>query len=395
MSKPESATSKTPLTTGEIVDTLDRLRVLELAGDSPWPDLGDGDDAFPVDWGAVETETDARLEAIAPTDDERGRRWDRVEGELRSRVRPGGGTPPPVLVDALAWYQPIHYFGHAWGIYIRETAVFELAAYLLEAMPEGRRFDPDVVLGAVRTGLGVLYLHEAFHHRMESFAIGIETVEQTKIYCPYHDRVFKPLRAQGSDDLLEEALATAESYRRLREDVYRRSIPADLRKAARRQLSTWFASLPPGYRRAGVFLSDGPFESALHQLCCQIDEAAIFPDRTPTEWRLASQMLRSIFNYKATTWVVVPIGQEPLVPWFGRDEIAALSVSTRDLVKALQAKYGYELVAGGKHQKLVKPGMPTIPIPSNREALSYPVLKSVANALGFSSARYMWVTLGA
>ena len=123
--------------------------------------------------------------------------------------------------------------GHAWGIYVRETAVFELAAYLLEAMPEGRRFDPDVVLGAVRTGLGVLYLHEAFHHRMESFAIGIETVEQTKIYCPYHDRVFKPLRAQGSDDLLEEALATAESYRRLHEDVYRRSIPADLRKAAR------------------------------------------------------------------------------------------------------------------------------------------------------------------
>ena len=37
------------------------------------------------------------------------------------------------------------------------------------------------------------------------------------------------------------------------------------------------------------------------------------------------------------------------MPWFGRDEIAALSVSSRDLVKVLRARYGYELVAGGKH----------------------------------------------
>ena len=40
-------------------------------------------------------------------------------------------------------------------------------------------------------------------------------------------------------------------------------------------------------------------------------------------------MYRSLFNCKTTTWVVVPIGQEPLVPWFGRDEIAGLSVSSR------------------------------------------------------------------
>ena len=121
--EPEPAGPKTPLTTREIVDTLDRLRVLELEGDSPWPDLGDGDDTFPVDWRAVETETASELDSIAPADEEPRRPWDSVEGELRSRVRPRGGPPPTVLVDALAWYQPIHYFGHAWGIYIRESAV--------------------------------------------------------------------------------------------------------------------------------------------------------------------------------------------------------------------------------------------------------------------------------
>ena len=178
---------QTPLTTREIVDTLDRLRVLELEGDSPWPDLGDGDDTFPVDWRAVETETASELDSIAPADEERRRPWDSVEGELRSRVRPRGGPPPTVLVDALAWYQPIHDIGHAWGIYIRESAVFDLAGYLVEALPENRRFAPDVVFGAIRTSLGVLYLHEAFHHRMESFAIRLEIVEQAKRFCPYHD----------------------------------------------------------------------------------------------------------------------------------------------------------------------------------------------------------------
>jgi hypothetical protein len=380
-----------PLTTGEIVDALDRY--LELAGQSPWPELGDSDDAFPVDWSAVDADSDSGLESIAPADDERERRWVGVDEELRSRVRPGGGTPPPVLVDALAWYQPIHYFGHAWGIYICESAVLDLAAYFLEAMPESRRFEADVEFGAIRMGLGVLYLHEAFHHRMESFAIALEVFDQMKIYCRYHDKVFKPLRAQGSDDLLEEALATAESYRRLRESVYRRSVPTDLRKAARPYLRTWFKTLPPGYSRAGEFFRDAPFESALHHLSCQIDEMGIFFDRPPAEWRLTPQLYRPLFNCRDTTWVVVPIGQEPMVPWFGRDEIAPLSVSSRDLVKVLRARYGYDLVPGGKHQKLVKPGMPTIPIPSNREALSYPVLKSIANALGFGSARDMWETL--
>ena len=51
-----------------------------------------------------------------------------TDEELRGRMRPGGGTPPPVdILDVEGWYQPIHYFGLAWGIYIREQAVLQLA----------------------------------------------------------------------------------------------------------------------------------------------------------------------------------------------------------------------------------------------------------------------------
>jgi hypothetical protein len=208
-----------PVTSAEVVNTLDRLDLLELAGESPWGEEGDADEAFPIDWAAVERPFDEEgMNSDSPMGADRDA-WRTVEASLRSRVRPGGGPPPPVDPDALAWYQPIHYFGHAWGIYVRESATLDLAAYFLESMHPDRRWDRDVVFGSVRLGLAILYLHEAFHHRVESFAIHLEIVEEAKRYVPYHDFVYKPLARGRSDDLLEESLATAESFRRRSEPV--------------------------------------------------------------------------------------------------------------------------------------------------------------------------------
>jgi hypothetical protein len=339
------STNKVPLSTHEIVDTLDRLNLLELVGESPWPEVSDDDDAFPVDWAEVERDSPMSRESAIGYDDDR---WSRVAEELRGRMRQGGGTPPPVIVDALAWYQPIHYFGLAWGVYIKEEAVFGLAAYLLEAVHPDRRFDQDMVAGALRLALSVIYLHEALHHRTESFAIGLEIVQHAKRYCPYHDAVYKPLRAERSPDLLEESLATAQSFRRRTEDVYARSIPRDLARASVRPLRTWIRSLPPGYNSAERFFSGGPFDDALHKLCSQVDEARRDPRRPDQEWRLAPHLYRTLFNCNTVTWVVVPVGSRPLVPWFDKEAIAGLAVSSRELVKALRKHYGYELHHGEK-----------------------------------------------
>ncbi len=202
------AVAKPSLTASEVVDTLDRLDLLELPGQSPWRETGADDDAFPVDWEQVEAAVDDRR-GLGQVSDEDSGGWERVEDWLREEVRPRGGPPPPVDPDALAWYQPLHYFATNWGTYIREAAVMDLAAYIVEAMPPERRFERDAIFGATRMGLGVLYLHEAFHHRVESFAIGLEIAEHVKRYCPYHDAVYKPQVAAGSDELLEESLATA------------------------------------------------------------------------------------------------------------------------------------------------------------------------------------------
>lgn len=386
------ASNKVPLRTHEVVETLERLDLLELVGVSPWPDISDeGGDLFPIDWTEVERDVIAP-ETLSPAD-EWANQWSQVEEAMRSRVRSGGGTPPPVIVDALAWYQPIHYFGMAWGIYIKEEAVLDLAAYLLEAVPFKRRFDRDMVAGAVRLSLAVIYLHEAFHHRVESFAIGLEIVDHAKRYCPYHDKVFRPMRDQGSPDLIEEALATAESFRRRTEETYAHSVPRDLKNVAVPKLREWIRSLPPGYNRAEQFFSGGPFDDALHELCSQIDEAAKHPKRPNTEWRLAANLHRVLFTCKTVTWVLVPAGTHPIVPWFDRDVIPELSVSSRAFVKALRRRYGYKEVHGAKHLKLLREGGPTLILPTNREALSPVVLTNTAHALGFGSARAMWTEL--
>ncbi len=175
--------------------------------------------------------------------------------------------------------------------------------------------------------------------------------------------------------------------------MYCRSVPADLRKPARRQLQAWISSLPTGYNSAPAYFAGAPFDSALHELCSQVQEAATEPVRPHSEWRLASALHRQLFNCKTTTWVVVPLGERPLVPWFDRDTPAAVSVSTRRFTKLLSARFGYQQTNGAKHLKLVKTGMPTLVLPANRESLSPVVLSTTAHALGFRSAREMWDSL--
>ncbi|MHB1594777.1 MAG: hypothetical protein ACYCU3_11415 [Streptosporangiaceae bacterium] len=292
------------------------------------------------------------------------------------------------MFDALAWYLPIHSFGYAWAIYVRESAVITLAAAVLSRVDPARREEFDAMHGAVRAGLSILYLHEAFHHKVESFAIRLEVIEHAKRYGPYFREVFGPLRNAGSDDLLEEALACAEIVRRMRsEDVYTRSIPGDVRRAARMMLADWLPTLPPGYRQAPRYIPSPAFDNARNMLSSQIHEARHRPMRRHDEWMLAPHAYQGLFNYKTVTHVVVPIGAEPIIPWFDQP-VPALSISSKEMIKLVSTQ-GYTIVPAGKgsHVKLRAHGRPMIIIPDNRESLSYRVLSSVAAALDLPSVK--------
>ncbi len=372
------------LATPEVVGTLDALNLLDLDAPGPWPSEPEGESAWSIDWPRVEEPWGQRGTFIdeAPV----GRDWAPVREDLLRRASHGVHVPPPDVFDALAWYLPIHNFGYGWGIYVRESAVLTLAGSVLSRVDPPRRGDYDAIYSAVRAGLSILYLHEAFHHKVESFVIRLEVVEHARRYRPYFQGVYGQLRAAQSDELLEEALACAEIVRRMRaEKAYNRGIPPDIRTAARAMLDDWLPTLPPGYRTALEYITDAAFDKARNLLSSQIHEGRQRPLRRNDEWHLVPHGYQGLFNCNTVTHVLVPLGSRPIVPWFS-ESAAPLSMSTTAMVKLVMSQ-GYSIVPGGKgsHIKLRADGRPMIIIPANRESLSPQVLASVAAALNLAS----------
>lgn len=375
------------LATPEVVGTLDALDLLNLDDPGPWPGEPEGESAWTVDWTSVEEPLADRLDTLSPENSiDRG--WAEVREELLTRAGKGLHVPPPDVLDSLAWYLPIHNFGYGWGIYVRESAVLEFAGVVLSRVDASRRGDLDAIWGAVRAGMAILYLHEAFHHKVESFAIRLEIVEHARRHQPYFRGVYGKLRAAASDDLLEEALACAEMHRRMQERVYRSSIPEDVLKAARKTVLDWLPTLPPGYRKSPAYIRNESFDKAINVLSSQIHEGREHPMRRPEEWNLMPHGYHGLFNCKTVTHVLVPVGAKPIIPWFGESAVP-LSISTDEMVKLAMSE-GYAIVAGGgkgSHIKLQAIGRPMIILPANRGSLSPKVLSSVATALRRSSIR--------
>jgi hypothetical protein len=200
---------------------------------------------------------------------------------------------------------------------------------------------------------------------------------------------------QSSDELLEEALATAGIYLRISEGYYQRGVPADVVQAARAWLTAVIPLMPAGYRMGIHYLHPGPFDDGLNVLRSQLQEATSSPARSPHEWRLAPQVHRGLFNCKAKTWVVVPAGSRPIIPWFD-NEIAGLAISSKKMTQGLRRHFGYQVLPGrgkGSHVVLRADGLPDVTLPVGREAVSVGLAKQVARELGFGSTAAMWAEL--
>lgn len=355
------------------------MDLVDLDSDGPWPGDPEHSDVYEPDWAQIQpagVDFDPPLSSVIDPSE--------VIEEVHQRVRGGFLVPPPNVLDALAWYTPIHYFGLGSAVYIQESAVFDVAAAILNRLPEPERGQPANVMGACRAAMSVLYLHEAYHHKIESLAIRFEMVERARRYLPYSKAVYIPLIKQGSDDVLEEALACAEMYRRFRnEKLYRRGVPESVRVATIEMLPEWFRALPPSYREAGHYLDDRTFDPAQSTLMSQVHEAAVSPRRAAAEWNLAPHLCRGLLDCQRITHVLVPKGQQPVLPWIGHSP-ALPSISSRSAIRHLENQ-GWKTDPGrgkGSHVRLKHVGKQSLTIPANRESLSPPVLKSIANALG-------------
>src|SRR4051812_43882787 len=114
---------------GEILDLLDRSEALEL--DTPatepwWPQIDDTDQVVEVDFQRLFQRRAANdgLDFELYGDD-----WELGPDdamEVSEDVGAGGAATPPEW-DIWAWYQPIHFYGPDWGVFIKEWALREAA----------------------------------------------------------------------------------------------------------------------------------------------------------------------------------------------------------------------------------------------------------------------------
>lgn len=222
-----------------INEVLDVLRAYGIdPDDAPDPDL--------PDIGVVEegeTIYSTSIEQVFRNESEVG--GDERFEEWRSDIEriAGGDTaaslPPPSrrgrgIADPpephCAWYCPIHFFGCSWGIYIRERCIFDYAREIARFVNWGS-VNPGVLpfQQLLRSGFYALYLHEQFHHKVESLGFRLLIATGSDRYRPYKQNVYR--RSYPTADCIEEGLANAESYRRLNEERYARRLDPPIRGA--------------------------------------------------------------------------------------------------------------------------------------------------------------------
>ncbi len=289
------------------------------------------------------------------------------------------GIPPEPYC---AWYCPIHFFGHGWGIYIRENCILsctkDIAAFV--NWREVHETPSSVARQLLRSAFYVFFLHEQFHHKVESLGFRLLISNGGDRYRPYKAKVYRA--SYLTPDCLEESLANAESYRRLSEPRYTQRVEKPIREGLRSFLRATMPYQPPGYAEGVRYFPEVIYRDGLYKLQSQLRDGLLNPTKPIMHWSVAPNMITALTDITDDIYVVLPKGSLPIFSPTSVDPGA--TVSTNSLAGALTKHYGYQHVPGGKgsHLKLKKPGSQTIILPGNRPVLSPGVVKHALNAVG-------------
>jgi hypothetical protein len=381
------------LTVGEIVEHLEAEGQLGLPRASRWPSYDPEEfDAYLIDWHSLFGVSN-REPIFQGIDDPELADWIGTNLGMGQPVGEEARREAELRPEVCAWYQPIHFHGHDWGIFILDDCMRRIAGDIA-------RWVPRVGVGSVwmlqapllQMAFASLFLHEAYHHKTESFAVRLDVTERTPRYRNYWAKVFEPAARPRGGGPLEEALANADSFRRLNEPAHARFVPSDLVRSTRDYLTWRFPLDPPGYSAALNYIRDEANLGGQNLLKSQVQEGVAKPFRTVAQWRMAPNMNESLFGLSSDIWVLVRKGSRPTLPTFPLYR----PVPSLKLEKALRVAYGYTRVKGGKgsHVKLKAPGYPTLILPGDRKDLSPVVLKGVAGDLGFRDSGEFLAAVG-
>lgn len=364
---------------GDILGMLDRdgaLHLDDMGEYGPWPEHGPDEVAVPIDFDGLTPDREAALDypgGTGLTQEVINRVLEGGSGGLRGR---DNAVPP---LDALGWYQPIHFFASNWGIFIRESALVALATDLAPRFQQFaiRRSDHAHVAILLRAAFAYIFLHEQYHHKIESLAIRLHVTERRPVYPDFKLNVAN--KVAGSDDDLQEGLANADACHRLSDAPYSKWFALDERRIVREWLEDIFVNSPPGYRKAVTYLHPMLFNSGEEFLSAQVQEAQVGPTRPyPAEFGIATHLTQALFNLKQNIWTLVPVGQQPILPTLG----GVFPLPTAKLERYIRRQGWQQVPDSGKgsHTKYRRNGQMII-LPHSKD-VSRPVLSSTARTLG-------------
>lgn len=369
------------LSVDQAVDFLIKNNALEL-GESPWPTYDDGQEIHELDWEQLFPPGRRSVDnwSPQPTQEELAE-FENIFGVMP--VQPPTSAGQQAQWDICAWYQPIHFFGHDWGIFIKEDCVKRTAfmiARFIDPAVRGERPTSEWFKAVYRAAVYLYFLHEHFHHKIECLGFRLHVIQRTSAFLPYHKLVYS--KTKGSDEQLEEALANADCYRRLGTQPYAHWITNDVVKATKAYLKWQFPHDPPGYRMAKEYLNKLRFDAGENVLQSQVREARLKPVQPAGEWDMAPRMTQSFFPITSNIWTVIPRGARSRLP-IKKPVMPVRTCSTREMIGLLE-QAGYTKVDGGKgsHVKLEKSGSPTMILSGNRTELSPAVAKTALRLLG-------------
>jgi hypothetical protein len=281
------------------------------------------------------------------------------------------GPPPPH--DALAWYQPFHFFPDDWGIFLKEGAIVDIATIVcagFEAVT-GKPLTRPIISECARASILILYQHEFFHHQLESFSARCEVYSRNAVYVP---------QFKAPHWLLEEALANARAYLRTGPKGPSKLDP-DVSRAARAFQKITYPFAPPGYRDAIQYLTQTRFTTGVNNLQESVHRCGGGArPAAPRIWKAAPHEIRGFGNKASPIYCVVDRAGSRRFP------LLFYSFSSRDLERLAERMGGRIDRAGGKgsHVKAYFPGRRPVVIPGERKDVASGTAHNILRQLGCS-----------
>jgi hypothetical protein len=387
----------------KVLDYLGKTEALEL-GASPWGTYEDDETVWPFDFDKFTNERREEVEPLKLPDEfvydiNRALKDEPPHfGDQKEFSGKAGKREESVSWDTCAWYQPLHFFGSDWGIFMREECLLKLAISIAK-YTDAKAFNAEKSAAItnrvngntspklwgysdaeifLRAAVVCVYLHEHYHHRVECLGIRLQVVTQSSLYVPYSKGIYR--LAIGTDDLLEEALANASMFLRLSEHAYKKMLPESTRVGLKKKLKASFPYDPPGYRLAPKYLDQSSFNSGENLLQGFMRETLKNPIQPSWHWESAPRLTQSFLNIRSNIYTVVPKGQRPILS----PHAMPLSCSKDQLIRVCISQ-GFRVLANrgaGSHTVMAKNGVRGIVTIPHRKDLSIGVIKNTLATIG-------------